>query len=70
MDNYVRGLKLHIKRKAQDQRIKNAIDNCFNRLDYMLSKEGRQEFAEKEILLKKQKAFDVRGYVKSIYGRR
>ena len=54
MDNYVRGLKLHIKRKAQNQRIKSAIDNCFNRLDYMLSKEGRQEFDEKEILLKKE----------------
>jgi len=70
MDKKVRGLKLTLKRKAQKEKIKNAIDNCFNRLDYMLSPEGRQEFSERERLLRERKAFDIKGYVKSIYGRR
>ena len=48
MDKKVRGLKLTLKRKAQNEKIKNAIDNCFNRLDHMLSPEGRQEFSERE----------------------
>ena len=70
MDKKVRGLKLTLKRKAQNEKIKNAIDNCFNRLDHMLSPEGRQEFSERERLLGERKAFDIKGYVKSIYGRR
>ena len=70
MDNKVRGLKLHLKRKAQKEKIKNVIDNCFNRLDYMLSKEGRAEFDERERLLRARKSFDIKGYVKNIYGRR
>lgn len=70
MDKTVRGIKLHLKRKAQNEKIKRAIDNCFNRLDHMLSKEGRQELAEKERLLRERKAFNIKNYVKSLYGRR
>ena len=70
MDKNVRGLQLHLKRKAQKQKVIQSIDKCINRLDYMLSPEGRQEFSERERLLRERKAFDIKGYVKSIYGRR
>jgi hypothetical protein len=70
MDKNVRGLKLHLKRKAQKQKVIQAMDKCIKRLDHMLSPEGRQEVAEREILLRKRRAFDIKGYVKSIYGRR
>ena len=70
MDKIVRGLKLHLKRKAQKQKVIQAMDKCIKRLDHMLSPEGRQEVAEREILLRKRRAFDIKGYVKSIYGRR
>ena len=70
MDKNVRGLKLHLKRKAQKQKVIQAMDKCIKRLDHMLSPEGRQEVAEREILLRKRRAFDIKGYVKSMYGRR
>jgi hypothetical protein len=70
MDKNVRGLKLHLKRKAQKLKVIQAMDKCIKRLDHMLSPEGRQEVAEREILLRKRRAFDIKGYVKSIYGRR
>jgi hypothetical protein len=70
MDKNVRGLRLHLKRKAQKQKVIQAMDKCIKRLDHMLSPEGRQEVAEREILLRKRRAFDIKGYVKSIYGRR
>ena len=70
MDKNVRGLKLHLKRKAQKQKVIQAMDKCIKRLDHMLSPEGRQEVAEREILLRKRRAFNIKGYVKSIYGRR
>ena len=70
MDKNVRGLQLHLKRKAQKQKVIQAMDKCINRLDYMLSKEGRAEFAERERLLRARKSFDIKGYVKNLYGRR
>ena len=70
MDKNVRGLKLHLKRKAQKQKVIQAMDKCIKRLDHMLSPEGRQEVAEREILLRKRRAFDIKGYVKNLYGRR
>ena len=70
MDKTVRGIKLHLKRKAQKEKIKNAFDRCFNKIDHILSPEGRQEFAEKERLLRERKAFNIKNYVKSLYGRR
>ena len=70
MDKIVRGLKLHLKRKAQKQKVIQAMDKCIKRLDHMLSPEGRQEVAEREILLRKRRAFDIKGYVKNLYGRR
>jgi hypothetical protein len=70
MDKNVRGLRLHLKRKAQKQKVIQAMDKCIKRLDHMLSPEGRQEVAEREILLRKRRAFDIKGYVKNLYGRR
>ena len=70
MDKNVRGLQLHLKRKAQKQKVIQAMDKCIKRLDHMLSPEGRQEVAEREILLRKRRAFDIKGYVKNLYGRR
>ena len=70
MDKNVRGLKLHLKRKAQKQKVIQAMDKCIKRLDHMLSPEGRQEFSERERLPRERKAFDIKGYVKSVYGRR
>ena len=55
--------------EPQKEKIKKAIEEWKKKVDHLLPQEGRQEFSERERLLRKRKAFDIKGYVKSIYGR-
>ena len=70
MDKNVRGIKLHLSKKADKEKAKQVIDRCFERIDYILSPKGRKEAFEKRELSRKREVFDFKKFVRNIYGRR